>query len=67
MTTITQNDPIELESVLPKITFRVTRELRKRLKMFAAKNETSVESVCTDAVMRLMDSHEGKQSRARAS
>jgi hypothetical protein len=67
MATMIHNNPIELEGTLPKITFRVTRELRKRLKMFAAKNETSVESVCTDAVVRLMDSSDGKQPRARAS
>jgi hypothetical protein len=67
MTTKThQQTATAIDAPLPKITFRVTKEFRKRLKVFAADRETSVEDLCKDAVTKFMESADGKV-RVRAS
>lgn len=66
MTPIPLKQEAEAATEDRKITFRVTREFRKRLKIFAAGRETSVEDLCKDAVTKFMESSDGGKARARA-
>jgi hypothetical protein len=50
----------------PTITFRVTKEQHKRVKMFCIENEISIQDMCNDAVNRFMEDGNAK-SRGRPS
>jgi hypothetical protein len=49
----------------PSLTFRMTGELRQKIKIFAAANDTTIEKLMNEAAISFMDSN--KPSRARAS
>jgi hypothetical protein len=67
MTTISQKLlPSQDTARPPKITFFVSKDFRTRLKIFAAKNETSIATVCIDAITKFMDGSETKP-KTRAS